>query len=56
MFKVLQGMQEHYSRERISRPDRYLGYVGELLTTVYFAHHQDKWRTRYIDYELLKEI
>ena len=56
MFNVLQGMQEHYEWERISRPDRYLGYVGELLTTVYFAYHRDKWKTAYIDYELLREI
>ncbi len=56
MFNVLQGMQEHYELEGISRSDRYLGYVGELLTTVYFAYHRDKWKTEYIDYELLREI
>ncbi len=56
MFKVLQGMQEEYQRNNIARPERYLGYVGELLTTVYFAYHHKKWRTEYIDYELLKEV
>ena len=56
MFKVLQGMQEHYAREGIARPDRYLGYVGELLTTVYFAYHRRKWRTAFVDYHLLTEI
>ena len=56
MFKVLQGMQEHYERKNISRPDRYLGYVGELLTTVYFSYHRRKWRTVFIDYRLLKEV
>lgn len=56
MFRVLQGMQEHYERAGIPRPDRYLGYVGELITTVYFAYHWGKWRTGYIDYELLQEI
>ena len=55
MFKVLQGMQEHYKEKGIPRPDRYLGYVGELLTTVYFAYHREKWRTVFIDYRLLKE-
>ena len=35
---------------------RYPEYVGELLTTVFFAHHMGKWRTEYIDYHLLKEI
>ena len=56
MFKVLQEMQAHYAREGISRPDRYLGYVGELLTTVFFAYHRETWRTVFIDYRLLKEI
>ena len=56
MFKVLQGMQEHYERKGIARPERYLGYVGELLTTVYFSYHRDKWKTAHIDYELLQEI
>ena len=56
MFKVLQGMQEHYKETETPRPDRYLGYVGELLTTVYFAYHREKWRTGFIDYRLLKEI
>ena len=56
MFKVLQGMQEHYKEKGTPRPDRYLGYVGELLTTVYFAYHRGKWRTGFIDYRLLKEV
>ncbi|MBO6294015.1 MAG: DUF4422 domain-containing protein [Selenomonas sp.] len=56
MFRVLQSMQEHYEREGIARPERYLGYVGELLTTVYFAFHRGKYRTTCIDYKLLKEI
>ncbi|MBQ7496422.1 MAG: DUF4422 domain-containing protein [Selenomonas sp.] len=56
MFKILQGMQEYYAGEGVLRPDRYLGYVGELLTTVYFACHRGKYRTAYIDYKLLKEI
>ena len=56
MFAVLRGMQEKYEAEGIKRPDRYLGYVGELLTTVYFAYHMGKWRTEYVDYQLLKEI
>lgn len=56
LFGVLQGMQEEYRRQNKARPDRYLGYVGELLTTVYFAYNRRKWRTEYIDYELLKEV
>ena len=56
LFEILQGMQEEYRRQNKARPDRYLGYVGELLTTVYFAYNRWKWRTEYIDYELLKEV
>jgi len=56
MFAVLRGMQEKYEAEGIERPDRYLGHVGELLTTVYFAYHREKWRTGYLDYRLLNEI
>ena len=36
--------------------EEYCRYVGELLTTVYFAYNRRKWRTEYIDYELLKEV
>ncbi len=56
MFKVLHGMQEHYKKHGIARPDRYLGYVGELLTTVYFAWYCEKYRVAYIDYKLLREV
>lgn len=56
MFKVLQGMQAEYEVKGIARPDRYLGYVGELLTTVYFAYYRGKYRIDFIDYQLLKEI
>lgn len=55
MFTVLKGMQEKYAAEGTDRSDRYLGYVGELLTTVYFAYHGEMWRTSYMDYQLLKE-
>lgn len=56
MFAVLRGMQRHYEEKGISRPARYLGYVGELLTTAYFTYHRRKWRTGFVDYKLLQEI
>jgi hypothetical protein len=56
MFKVLQGMREHYERAGIIRADRYLGYVGELLTTIYFACNRDRWRMGFLDYQLLREM
>lgn len=55
MFTILLSMQEHYFAENIARPKRYLGNVGEMLTAVYFAYHRDRWRTEYVDYQLLEE-
>ena len=54
MFDILFSMQTYYEKRQIARPQRYLGNVGEMLTTLYFAWHKDKWRTRYIDYQLVE--
>lgn len=54
MFDILLSMQTYYEERQIVRPQRYLGNVGEMLTTLYFAWHKDKWRTRYIDYQLVE--
>lgn len=34
-------------------PPRSLGYIGELLTTLYFAYHYREYRVRIVDYVLL---
>jgi len=42
LFPVLFGMESYFKRHGIRREDRYLGYFGELLTTIFFSlHHKD---------------
>jgi hypothetical protein len=42
LFSVLFGMESYFKRQGIQREDRYLGYFGELLTTIFFSlHHKD---------------
>lgn len=53
MFDVLLAMQAYYEEKDIARPKRYLGNVGEMLTTLYFAYHKDNWRIDFVDYQLL---
>ena len=54
MFSILLDMQAYYREQRIERQKRYLGNVGEMLTSVYFAYHMDRWRTEFVDYQLLE--
>lgn len=37
MFTILQKMDEYYRDKNINRNDRYLGYFGELLTSIFFV-------------------
>ena len=53
IFSVLERMRKIYEEKNIKRPDRCLGYLGELLTTIYFAYHRKEWRTAFADYRLL---
>ena len=52
MFSVLEKIEAHFESIEIFRSDRYLGYIGELLTSLYFhvnisklkiAHAQKEW-------------
>lgn len=43
LFKVLEQV-EQYCDAQGQRTDRYAGYLGELLTSLYFMSHQDKYR------------
>ena len=53
IFSVLEDMRKGYEAKGIRRPPRCLGYLGELLTTIYFAYHRKRWRTAFADYRLL---
>ena len=53
MFSILEEMRKRYEEKNIERPVRCLGYLGELLTTIYFAYHRQEWQTAFADYKLL---
>lgn len=41
MFPILSKVEEHFPYER-EHPNRYIGYLGELMTTLYFISHADR--------------
>lgn len=45
LFPVLERTEELSSPKGWERADRYIGYLGENLTTLYFLYHKDKLRT-----------
>ena len=53
IFGVLQDLERSYEQEGIVKPNRYLGYIGELLTTIFFMYHRSKFIIWYLDYRLL---
>lgn len=46
LFSVLFHIEKYYTNAGIVRADRYLGYLGEILTTIFFAKHTEL-RTAY---------
>ena len=42
LFPVLERVEELSSPKGEERADRYIGYIGETLTTLYFMYHKDK--------------
>jgi hypothetical protein len=40
MFPVLEAIEEYYQTRQVIRNDRYLGYIGEVLTSCYFLLHR----------------
>ena len=43
LFGVLGRVEAHFDGIGKKREDRYLGYIGELLTSLYFMHNADKY-------------
>lgn len=41
LFPILERVEELSVPEGIDRADRYIGYVGETLMTIYFMHHKN---------------
>ena len=54
MFESLEKLEASYQREGIRCAPRSMGYVGELLTTVFIAMQHASYRIAYADYELLE--
>ena len=42
LFPVLQRVEELSVPKGADRADRYIGYIGETLETLYFLHHKDR--------------
>lgn len=51
-YPVLEAVEESYLKEGIERRDRYLGYLGEVLTTIFIFHNKG-YRYLYTDLKLL---
>lgn len=42
LFPILERIEELSAPKGTERSDRYVGYAGETLTTLYFMHHKEK--------------
>ncbi len=47
LFPVLFMTEELSEPKGFDRADRYIGYMGEILTTLYFMSRRDKLRIAY---------
>lgn len=47
LFAVLERTEELTTPKGWERTDRFAGYLGENLTTIYFAKNRDKWKIAY---------
>ncbi len=54
LFRILEEVDRHYTEQGIQPNNRYLGYLGECLTTVYVIKNRDWLRTGYTEVQFLK--
>ena len=47
LFRVLERTEELTTPKGWERADRFAGYLGENLTTIYFIKHRDRLRIMY---------
>lgn len=47
LFRVLERTEQLVTPRGWERADRFAGYLGENLTTIYFLKNRDKWKTLY---------
>lgn len=48
MFPILKRTEELSSPRGWERADRYIGYLGENLTTLYFMYHKNHWKIAHV--------
>ena len=53
MFMILRRVEELSVPKACERADRYLGYIGENLTTLYFLKNRDKLRVAHVGVRML---
>lgn len=54
LFSILLDIDAYYKGQGIIRHDRYLGYIGEILTSLFFAYYHEKYKMAFCEYRLLK--
>lgn len=54
LFSILLDIDAYYKGRGIIRHDRYLGYIGEILTSLFFAYYHKKYKMAFCEYRLLK--
>lgn len=54
LFSVLGYVEKKYQQKEIKRADRYLGYLGEALTSIFVFYHQE-YNIVYADIDFFEE-
>ena len=47
LFRVLERTEELVTPKGWERADRFAGYLGENLTTIYFLKNRERWKIAY---------
>lgn len=53
LFPILERTEELSNPRGWERADRYIGYLGENLLTLYFMYHAKKWNIRHVGRKML---
>ena len=53
LFPILKRTEELSTPKGWERADRYIGYLGENLLTLYFMYHAEKWNIKHVGREML---
>ncbi len=53
LFPILKRTEELSTPKGWERADRYIGYLGENLLTLYFMYHAEKWNIKHVGRKML---